>query len=190
MNKKKLDAERDRIERFDRAFKDKFVTALILAPTLSVMILSVIYQTVNSSLISIGSVPGIALGWLTLVAVAASLTLAVIHNKSFVTMFLSVLFVFSSVSYGIVLVSGTANVLEDGFFDMLISVFVLPVISFMSVTGVGGKGPHIAPLIISVLVMAASIGSTVFIHIKRKKAEKESEREAEARKSDNRRRKV
>ncbi len=190
MNKNKRDKERARIERFDRAFKDKFATAFMLAPALSVMILSVVYQSFSSTKIALDPAPGVALGWMTLIIVAAAIVLAVMYNKTFVTLALSLLFGLASISYGIVIISGTTDVLEDGFFDMLMSVFVLPVISFISVTGVGSGKPHILPLIISLVITAASIGATVYIVKKLKKAEEERARKAQARKSDNSRRKV
>lgn len=190
MNKKQKDKDRARIEGFDRAFKDKFATAFMIAPALSVMILSVVYQSFSSTKVALDETPGIALGWLTLLTVAAAIVLALMYNKTFVTLVFSLLFGLASVSYGIVIISGTTDVLEDGFFDMLMSVFVLPVISYISVTGVADGTSRIVPLIISVLITAASIGATVYIVKKIKKAEKERERKAEARKSDNSRRKV
>ncbi len=190
MNKNKRDKERARIERFDRAFKDKFATAFMLAPALSVMILSVVYQSFSSTKIALDAAPGVALGYLTLITVVAAIVLAVMYNKTFVTLALSLLFGLASVSYGVVIISGTTDILEDGFFDMLMSVFVLPVISFISVTGVGSGKVHILPLIISLVITAASIGATVYIVKKLKKAEEERARKAQARKSDNSRRKV
>lgn len=190
MNKNKRDKERARIERFDSAFKDKFVTAFMLAPALSVMILSVVYQSFSSTKVALASEPGVVLGYLTLITVLAAIILAVMYNKTFVTLTLSLLFGLASVSYGIVIISGTTDVLDDGFFDMLMSVFVLPVISYISVTGVGSGKPHILPLIISVVITGISIGATVYIVKKQKKAEEERERKAEARKSRNSRRKI
>ena len=190
MNKNKRDKERERIERFDRAFKDKFVTAFMLAPALSVMILSVVYQSFSSTKVALSSEPGVALGWLTLITVAAAIALAVMYNKTFVTLAMSFLFGLASVSYGIVIISGTTDVLEDTFFEMLMSVFVLPVISYISVTGVGSGKPHILPLIISLAITAVSVGATVYIVKKLKKAEEERERKTEARKSRNSRGKV
>ena len=190
MNKIKRDKERARIERFDRAFKDKFATAFMLAPALSVMILSVVYQSFSSTKIALEATPGVALGWLVLLTVAAAIVLAVMYDKTFVTMALSFLFGLASVSYGIVILNGTTDVLEDGFFDMLMSVFVLPVISFISVTGVENGNPHVIPLIISLIITAVSVGATVYIVKKVKKAEEERARKAEARKSRNSRRKV
>ncbi len=190
MNKNKRDKERARIERFDRVFKDKFATAFMLAPALSVMILSVIYQSFSSTNVALDATPGVALGWLTLLTVVAAIALAVMHNKTFVTLALALLFGLASVSYGIVIISGTTDVLEDGFFDMLMSVFVLPIISFISVTGVENGKPHVLPLIISLIITAASIAATVYIVKKLKKAEEERVRKAEARKSRNSRGKV
>ncbi len=190
MNKNKRDIERARIDRFDRVFKDKFVTAFMLAPALSVMILSVVYQSFSSTKIALDATPGIALGWLTLLTVVAAIVLAVMYNKTFVTLALSFLFGLASVSYGIVIISGTTDVLEDGFFDMLMSVFVLPIISFISVTGVENGKPHVIPLIVSLIITAAAIGATVYIVKKLKKAEEERARKAEAHKSGNSRRKV
>lgn len=190
MNKKQRDKERERIERFDRAFKDKFATALMLAPALSVMILSVIYQSFSSTKIALDSTPGVVLGWLTLMTVAAAIILAVMYNKTFVTLATSLLFGLASISYGIVIISGTTDVLEDGFFNMLMSVFVLPIISFISVTGVEDGKSQILPLVISILITGVSIGATVYIAKKLKKAERDRVRKAEARKSNNSRGKV
>ena len=190
MNKKQKDKERARIESFDRALKDKFATAFMIAPALSVMILSVVYQSFSSTKIALDETPGIALGWLTLLTVAAAIVLAVMYNKTFVTLAFSLLFGLSSVSYGIVILSGTTDILEDSFFEMLMSVFVLPVISYISVTGVSDGVSRAVPLVISLVITAASIGATVYIFKKIKNAEKERERKAEACKSDNSRRKV
>lgn len=190
MNKKQKDKEKERIERFDRAFKDKFVTAFMLAPVLSVMILSVVYQSFSSTKIALDSTPGVVLGWLVLITVLAAITLAVMYNKTFVTMAISFLFGLASLSYGIVIICGTTNVLDDGFFDMLMSVFVLPIISYISITGVVSGRFHVMPLVISLVITGISIGATVYIVKKLKKAETDSVRKAEARKSDNSRRKV
>ncbi len=190
MNKKRRDEEREKIERFNHALKDKLATAFMLAPALSVMILSVVYQSFSSTKIALASEPGIALGWLTLITVIAAIVLAVMYNKTFVTTALSLLFGLASVSYGIIIASGTTDILEDSFLEMLMSVFVLPIISFMSVAGTETKQAHIWPLIISLLITAVSIGATVYIVKKIKKAEMERERKAEARKSGNSRRKV
>lgn len=190
MNRKQKDKEREKIERFDRALKDKFATALMLAPALSVMILSVVYQSFSSTKIALASEPGIALGWLTLITVVAAIVLAVMYNKTFVTTALSLLFGLASLSYGIIIANGTTDILEDSFFEMLMSVFVLPIISFMSVAGTESEQAHIWPLVISLLITAISIGATLYIVKNIKKAEMERERKAEARKSGNSRRKV
>ncbi|MBO5040564.1 MAG: hypothetical protein J6D09_05655 [Clostridia bacterium] len=190
MNKKQRDKEIQRIERFDRALKDNLITAVMIAPSLSIMILSVIYQSLSTTDIAYSRAPGVVLGWMTLIVVAATIVLAAMYNKTFVTLAFSLLFGLASVSYGIVIASGTTSVLEDGFFDMLISVFILPIVSFISATGVGSGTPHAVPLIISVVITGASIGATVYIVKKLKKEEEERERKAEARKSGDRRRKV
>ncbi len=190
MNKKQRDKQKERIERFDHALKDKFVTALMLAPVLSVMIFSVVYQSFSSTKVALDATPGVVLGWLTLLTVVAVTVLAVMYNKTFVTLAISMLFGLASLSYGIVIISGTTDVLEDGFFDMLMSVFVLPVISFISVTGVESGKPHALPLVISVIITAMAIAATVYIVKKLKKEEEERDRKAEARKSRNSRGKV
>ncbi|MBQ7780174.1 MAG: hypothetical protein IJ404_06730 [Clostridia bacterium] len=190
MNKKQRDKESKRIERFDRALKDKLITAVMIAPALSIMILSVMYQSLSTTDIAYSRQPGVVLGWMTLTVVAATIVLAAMYNKTFVTLAFSILFGLASLSYGIVIINGTTNVLDDGFFDMLISVFILPVVSFISATGVGSGAPHFVPLIVSLLITGASIGATVYIVIKLKKAEEERVRKAEASKSGDRRRKV
>ena len=105
----------------------------MLAPCLSVMILSVVYQSVNPSKYALESTPGLALGWITVITVVAAIVLAVMYKKTFVTLAIAVLFGLAALSYGIVILAGTTNVLEDGFFDMLLSVFVLPVISYIEI---------------------------------------------------------
>ncbi len=190
MNKKQREKESQRIERFDRALKDKLITAVMIAPSLSIMILSVIYQSLSTTDVAYSRAPGVVLGWMTLIVVAATIVLAIMYNKTFVTLAISLLFGLASLSYGIVIASGTTNVLEDGFFDMLISVFILPVVSFISATGVGNGSPHVIPLIVSLVITGASIGATVYIVKKLKKEEEESVRKAEARKSRNSRGKV
>ncbi len=190
MNKKQRDKQRNRIEHFDRAFKDKFMVAFMLAPALSVMILSVMYQSFSSTKIALASEPGVVLGWLSLITVFGALALAVMYNKTFVTLAISLLFGLASVSYGIVMISGTTDILDDGFFDMLLSTFILPIISFISLTGRGDGSPHPMPLIIAIIITAVSIAATVYIIKKQKKLEAERAKKAEACKSDNRRRKV
>ncbi len=186
----RMNKEKKKIEKFDAVFKDKLVTALMLAPTLSVMILSVVYQSLSSSQIALAKEPGIVLGWLSLVTVLGALVLAVMYNKVFATMALSLLYGLSAISYGIVIINGTTDVLNDGFFDMLLSVLVLPVISFISVTGRGSGAGNVLPLIIAVFITALSVAATVYIVKKHKKKEKELAKEAEARKARNSRRKV
>ena len=56
--------------------------------------------------------------------------------------------------------------------------------------GVENGNPHVIPLIISLIITAVSVGATVYIVKKVKKAEEERARKAEARKSRNSRRKI
>ncbi len=175
---------------FKAMFKYKLVTALTLAPALGVMILSTVYQLLGSSLYGVNKTPSILMGWLTVITVLGSVALAVIYDRAFTTSFFTVLFGLGFVSYIIVTASGSTSVLNDSFFDMLLAVFILPVLSYISIFEKLKGDPYIPTLITALLLALISGGASAYITVKRKKREKELEKQADPRPTDSSRRKI
>ena len=178
------------IIKFD--LKERLISALIVAPTLSVMLISAIYQLLASQSGLLGSAFSISMSFITAISLAAGIVLSVLHNKEIVPIIYALLFGLGFVCYLIFSMTGTTNVAEDFFFEMLMLIFTLPLMSFMSFSSLLGLDKNAVLLVVSGLITVISILSAVYIVIKEKKELEriKNEEKAKAEKSDRRRRKV
>ena len=172
--------------------KDKLVSSLIIAPTLAVMLISATYQLFASQSGLIESGLAIAMSLITAVSIAAGIVLSILYSKELVPTIYALLFGLAFVCYLVITLSGKSNVAEDAFFEMMMLIFTLPLMSFMSLPPLLNADRAVILLIISAIITAASIASVVYIVIKEKReAERiKNEEKAKAEMPDRRRRKV
>lgn len=176
--KQKRNAERTRrfIEKenyIKNVLKDRFVTALTIAPALAVMLLSSAYQLLGSSIQGIVKTPMLVMGWLSIIAVIGSVALAVVHQRAFTTTALALLFGMGFFCYLSFAVNGTTDIMADGFFEMLMLALSIPLWSYMSVSMSFADPPYVPALVIAGTLTALSIAATVYIFMKRKKRTEE-----------------
>ena len=88
-------------------------------------------------------------------------------------------------------VSGTTNLADDSFFEALMLILSLPLMSFMSLSDSLGADKNIVLLVLSAVITAASVTVAVLVYKMEAKERAELEkRKAEAEKSDSGRRKI
>lgn len=149
---------------FKTVFKEHLITALTLAPALSVLILSAVYQGIvrlSGYEVSFGA--PLILGWLTVLSLLASTVLAVVLRRRFTTLFFSVLFTLCFIFSALFYANGTTDLLSDSFFEAIMLVFTLPSYAYMSVSSSLSSVPAIPSLILTGMLMLANIGATVFL---------------------------
>lgn len=150
--------------------KDRFLTALTVAPSLGVMLLSAIYQlTFGGDALSLSRGLPLLLGWLSLLSFAATTVLALVYRRRFVTVLLSLLFVLAFVCYLGFYLSGTTDLVSDGFFELLMLVFSLPLWSYMSVAVSIAKASAVPSLVITALLAVLNVAATAFVCVAEKK---------------------
>lgn len=160
--------------------KSNLISAFIIAPTLAVMLISTVYQMFASQSGLIKSGFSLSMSLLTAVAITAGLVLAVVNSKHIVPIVYALIFGLGFVSYLIIVISGTSNVAEDAFFEMMMLIFTLPLMSFMSIPSVLSVDRAPALLVISAIITAISITVAIYIVIKEKReAERRKIEEAE-----------
>ena len=154
-------------------FLEKILTALTVAPTLAVVIFSAAYYLMCSSLgQKSDDMFAVILACLSLLTLAASTTLALLYKRKFVTVFLSAVFFVCFIFYLIFTVSGTTNVFSDTFFEKLMIIFAFPVSSYYALAAkLFGSGAQIASLVITGIISAVNIVSSVIISKAGKKNE-------------------
>ena len=155
---------------FKTEFKARLITALTLAPSLSVLILSAVYQSVvRLSGYEVSSGVSLMLGWLTIFSLVSSTVLAVMLRRRFTTLFLAILFTLCFVFSALFYAKGTTDLLSDSFFEAIMLVFTLPSYSYMSVSSSLSSVPAIPSLILSGLLMLSNIGATGYLIYKGKR---------------------
>ena len=154
------------------ALKERVITALTIAPALSVMLISSAYQLLGSSLYGIKNGPMIAIGWLSIIAVLGSIALAVVHKRAFTSTVLALLFGAAFFCYLSFALNGTTDIMADGFFEMLMLALSIPIWSYMSVSMSFANPPYVPSLIIAGVLTALSIAASVYIIRKKKRDEK------------------
>ena len=160
--------------------KSNLISGFIIAPTLAVMLISTVYQMFASQSGLIKSGFSLSMSLLTAVAITAGLVLAVVNGKHIVPIVYALIFGLGFVSYLIIVISGTSNVVEDAFFEMMMLIFTLPLMSFMSIPALLSVDRAPALLVISAIITAISITVAIYIVIKEKReAERRKIEEAE-----------
>ena len=153
---------------FPKSFKtelcERIRTALTLAPSLSVLILSAVYQSVMQlSGYPIDRGIPLLLGWLTVFSVLASTLLGTVLKRRLTTLFLTVLFglcfLFSAMFY----LAGTTDLLSDAFFESVMLVFTLPSYAYMSVADSLSSVPAVPSLILSGLLFVVNLGASTYL---------------------------
>ncbi len=156
---------------FKQEMKSRLVTALTIAPTLAVMLLSAVYQ-LAAELTGFGLSVGLPLllGVLTLLAFFASLVLGIVWEKRFTPTFFAVLFWLCFGSYLSIVISGTTDLLADSFFEAMTLVFSLPVWSYMSVVSHGGDSVAVAALVLTAVLALLNTGVAIWLFVKERRA--------------------
>ncbi|MBE6622462.1 MAG: hypothetical protein E7630_05890 [Ruminococcaceae bacterium] len=150
--------------------KRRFLTAMIVAPTLAVMLMSATYQ-LAAGLSGYGVSTGLPLmlGGLTILALLASLVLGTVWEKRLPLALLAVIFWLCFFSYLGIVVSGTTDFVADRFFEALTMVFSLPVFSYMSVASLFHDGASVAALVMTGLLALLSTAAIVYVTVKRRR---------------------
>ncbi len=147
--------------------KNSLITALMVAPTLSIMLIAAIFSL---ALGSIGTgyeedVLSVALGVATVLSILASVTLSYVWQKRLPTALLAVILWLCFFSYLTVVLSGTSDFLDDHFFQAMTLVFSLPVFSYGAVVG----GNAVGVLILTAILAALNTGAAILVGLRRKK---------------------
>ncbi len=148
--------------------KSDLFTALMVAPTLLVVVLSAVYQLL-ADLTGFGVTEGLplVLGILTVLTLLSTTVLGVIWERRFPPALLAVIFWLCFFSYLGVVVSGTTDFVVDHFFEALTLVFCFPVFSYMSLAALFGEGVSVASLIMTGLFAALNTAVPLYLTIKR-----------------------
>ena len=150
--------------------KDKLLTALILAPSLSVLLLSAIYNlSVGMTGNSINSLMPIMMSVLTVLAVISSAVLSVVYNRRFILIILTVLFFLCFVCYFGFYEAGTTDIYADGFFEMVMLILSIPVWSYMPLATSISQNTAIPTLIITAILALINFAALIFLTVKKKK---------------------
>ena len=146
-------------------WKDRLYTALMVAPTLSVMLMSAIFSLATGAIGTGDHTMNVVLGVLSVLAIIASAVLSYVWEKRLPAALLCVILWLCFFSYLAVTVSGTSDFLDDAFFQALTLVFSLPVFSYGAVVGRYAVGI----LILTALLASLHTGVLVMIGLRRKK---------------------
>jgi L-asparagine transporter-like permease len=114
---------------------------------------------------------------LTAVAICGGLVLSIVYGKHIVPMVYALLFGLGFISYLVIVISGTSDVVDDVFFEMIMLIFTLPLMSFMSIPAVLGADRATALLIIGGFITAISVAVAVYIVINTKREEERKKQE-------------
>ena len=152
------------------SFKEHLYAALMVAPTLAVVLISAAYQlTAQNASYKLGMDLPLLLGVFSLLSLLASTVLAVVHERGFVSSLLALLFALTFLSELSFYLSGTTDLVSDNFFEMLMLIFSLPAWSYMSVSTCLGSVPAVPSLVITGLLVFFNVGATVWIVIRKRK---------------------
>ncbi len=148
-----------------KLLKDKLFLAFMIAPALAMVLFSAGFYLLSTSLgQSPSGVPQVVLSCLTLLTLAGSTTLAVIYKKSFVTSFLSIIFLLCLVCYSAILISNSTNLFDDSFFEAVMLALSLPVSSYRALAiGAFGTGADVACCIITAVIAVVNTALGIYI---------------------------
>jgi hypothetical protein len=164
--------------------KDRFYMALMVAPTLSVMLMSAIFDLASGLLGNEVVALTVVLGILTVLAIVATAVLSFLWEKRLPTVLLAVILWLCFFSYLAVVISGTSDLLNDRFFQALTLVFSLPIFSYRALMG----GSTVGCLILTGLLAALHTATPIAIGVRcrreaaRQEAEKQAKRDRRAKK--------
>ncbi len=148
---------------FKSDLKQGFFTALTVAPSLTVMLLSAVYY-LSAGLSGYGwNGTPVLLGLLTLLALAASTVIGVLWKRTMAPALLAVLFWLCFISYFGVCISGSTDWFDDVFFQALTLIFSFPVFSYVPVLNVFGDYTAAATLLLTGLLAALNTGASVWL---------------------------
>ncbi len=159
-------------EKVKSQFKDKLLTVLLIAPTLSILLFSTIYNlSVGMFGNNINSETPIMMSVLTIIAIISSFVLSVIYNKRFVLIVFSVLFILCFICYLGFYNAETTDIYADGFFEMLMLILSIPVWSYMPLATAISENTAIPALIITAIIAIISLLAIIFLIVKEKRGE-------------------
>ena len=175
------------------SINNEFFSALIISPVLAIMIFSGIYQLMTQSNSAIKTGFPLLMGVLTLVSIAISLLIAFVLRKNIVPIIYALLFGLGFVCYLIMYMQGTTDIVDDSFFEMIMTILVFPLWSYMSVASAISDNTVAPFLSISAVITVVCVILAVIITIIRNRENeiaRQQKQEAENRQSNNRRRKI
>ncbi len=155
-----------------KVFREKLITALIVAPSMAVLLLSAIYALYVESLqMGLDTPIPVMMSCLTLLSLIASTVLATVYKRRFAVAFLAVVFLCCFLCYLSFLVSGTTDLYADGFFEMLMLILVLPVWSYMPLCLAAAPAAEgIAALIITGVLALLNLGAGIALTVPKKRS--------------------
>ncbi len=157
-------------EQTKKTFKDKLITALTIAPSLAVMLLSAVYNLAVESLgINMNSFVPIMMSCLTLFTVTASTVLAVVYKRRFTTVFFAVIFLLCFSCYLVFYCLGTTDIYADAFFEMCMLILSVPIWSYMPLSMRISPNQGMAALVITAMLVLVNTAASVWLTVVRKR---------------------
>ncbi len=134
MNKKteKNTLQQNKRNEYKHSLKHRLMTALMIAPTLSVMLLSVIYNNLvgGQNVVASQEFPILA-SVVTVLSIVASAVLLYIYERKLPLIFLSAILSLCFIVYAILSIGGVTNADGEGFFGMMAMIFLIPTQAFI-----------------------------------------------------------
>ena len=159
-------------EKAKKEWKERLITALIVAPSLAVMLLSAIYNLATGLMgINIESAIPQMMSWLTILVLLASTVLTTAYKRRFPAMLLATLFSLCFICYLCFYLSGTTDLYADGFFETLMLMLSLPIWSYMPVAMSLSSVPAIPALILTGFFAAINLAVWIWMKIADRKEE-------------------
>ena len=171
--------------------KDKLISAFIIAPTLAVVLISAAYQLLASQNAGMLKSPlALSMSIVTLVAISAGMILSIVYGKELVPIIYALIFGLGFICYLSFTLNGTTDIADDAFFEMMMLIFSLPLMSFMSVPTFIGGDRAVVLIVLSGLITAVSVAVAIVIAFNKKRELKEYGKKAKAEMPDSSRRKI
>ena len=146
--------------------KDRFATVLMVAPTLSVVLMSAILSLASGMMGIRDGAFTVFLGILSILSLVASAVLSYVWDKRMPVALLAVVLWLCFFCYLAVVLSGTSDLLEDAFFQAITLVFTLPAFAYSSVVG----GSSVGALILTAILATMHTGVLIAVGVRRRKA--------------------
>ena len=114
--------------------KRKIITSLMIAPSLSMMLISAAYcVSVGGFKIINDDIIPVLMSVLTVISLTASTVLLFVHKRKLPLVFLSVLFSLCLICYIAFLKNGMTNIYEDSVIETVMLIFTVPALSYMPI---------------------------------------------------------